>query len=67
MATIARSFVNPFRSSYRYMQRQAHENPALFYAVLVGAVGEHARITSRGKAWAGQQLISIVNVLCDAP
>lgn len=49
MATIARSFVNPFRSSYRYMQRQAHENPALFYAVLVGAVGEHARITGQGK------------------
>lgn len=40
MASIASAFVNPFRQSFRYVQRQAHENPVITYAMAVGAVGE---------------------------
>ncbi|KAM6504515.1 hypothetical protein JOM56_001458 [Amanita muscaria] len=29
----------PFRRTYRYLQRQAHENPVIFYSVVLGTVG----------------------------
>ncbi|KAF8227315.1 hypothetical protein L208DRAFT_1297332 [Tricholoma matsutake] len=32
-------FTSPFRQSYRYIQRQAHENTVLFYSVVLGLVG----------------------------
>ncbi|CAD6582540.1 MAG: hypothetical protein CYPHOPRED_002059 [Cyphobasidiales sp. Tagirdzhanova-0007] len=44
MASIAGAFTSPFRNTYRYMQRQAHENPAIFYSILVGAAGPIAVI-----------------------
>ncbi|RXW25547.1 hypothetical protein EST38_g316 [Candolleomyces aberdarensis] len=30
---------SPFRSSYRYLQRQAHENPVIFYSCVIGGIG----------------------------
>jgi hypothetical protein len=42
MASIAGAFTSPFRNVYRYMQRQAHENPVIFYSICVGCVGEPA-------------------------
>ncbi|KAK9900083.1 hypothetical protein P389DRAFT_165224 [Cystobasidium minutum MCA 4210] len=39
MASLANAFVNPFRQSFRYVQRQAHENPVITYAIAVGAAG----------------------------
>ncbi|EDR08507.1 uncharacterized protein LACBIDRAFT_297246 [Laccaria bicolor S238N-H82] len=33
------SFASPFRSTYRYLQRQAHENPVIFYSCIIGAIG----------------------------
>ncbi|KAK0545481.1 n19m, NADH-ubiquinone oxidoreductase 9.5 kDa subunit [Tilletia horrida] len=29
----------PFRSTYRYLQRSAHEQPVIFYSLLIGSVG----------------------------
>ncbi|KAF8349109.1 hypothetical protein F5887DRAFT_949332 [Amanita rubescens] len=33
------SITGPFRSTYRYLQRQAHENPVIFYSVIIGTIG----------------------------
>ncbi|PFH52975.1 hypothetical protein AMATHDRAFT_172490 [Amanita thiersii Skay4041] len=33
------SIVSPFRNTYRYLQRQAHESPVLFYSVVLGFIG----------------------------
>ncbi|TFK28117.1 hypothetical protein FA15DRAFT_678541 [Coprinopsis marcescibilis] len=33
------SLLNPFRSTYRYLQRQAHENPVIFYSCIIGGIG----------------------------
>ncbi|KAH9996526.1 hypothetical protein BJV77DRAFT_987515 [Russula vinacea] len=33
------SILSPFRNTYRYLQRQAHESPVLFYSVVLGAIG----------------------------
>ncbi|KAI0260608.1 hypothetical protein BC834DRAFT_925818 [Gloeopeniophorella convolvens] len=33
------SFTAPFRTTYRYLQRQAHESPVLFYSVVMGSIG----------------------------
>ncbi|KIM84828.1 hypothetical protein PILCRDRAFT_67183 [Piloderma croceum F 1598] len=30
---------SPFRQSYRYLQRQAHEQPVIFYSVVIGFIG----------------------------
>lgn len=40
MASLAGAFVNPFRNTYRYMQRQAHENPVIFFSIVLGSIGE---------------------------
>ncbi|KAF9468093.1 hypothetical protein BDZ94DRAFT_1184442 [Collybia nuda] len=32
-------FTNPLRQTYRYLQRQAHENTVIFYSVVLGTVG----------------------------
>ncbi|KAK0528998.1 n19m, NADH-ubiquinone oxidoreductase 9.5 kDa subunit [Tilletia horrida] len=29
----------PFRNTYRYLQRSAHEQPVVFYSLLIGSVG----------------------------
>ncbi|KAF8808716.1 hypothetical protein BYT27DRAFT_7188676 [Phlegmacium glaucopus] len=29
----------PFRQTFRYMQRQAHESPVLFYSIVIGTIG----------------------------
>ncbi|KAI0067424.1 hypothetical protein BV25DRAFT_1795155 [Artomyces pyxidatus] len=29
----------PFRNTYRYLQRQAHEQPVIFYSVVIGSFG----------------------------
>ncbi|KAH9939615.1 uncharacterized protein BXZ73DRAFT_43651 [Epithele typhae] len=28
-----------FRQTYRYLQRQAHEQPVIFYSLIIGSVG----------------------------
>ncbi|PAV19109.1 NADH-ubiquinone oxidoreductase kDa subunit [Pyrrhoderma noxium] len=33
------SLLSPFRSSFRYLNRQAHENPVILWSCVVGAVG----------------------------
>ncbi|KAK1217256.1 n19m, NADH-ubiquinone oxidoreductase 9.5 kDa subunit [Marasmius sp. AFHP31] len=33
------SLFSPFRRSYNYMFRLAHEKPAIFYSCVVGAIG----------------------------
>ncbi|KAH9992549.1 hypothetical protein BJV74DRAFT_834781 [Russula compacta] len=33
------SIISPFRNTYRYLQRQAHESPVLFYSVVLGSIG----------------------------
>ncbi|CAO1635695.1 unnamed protein product [Sympodiomycopsis kandeliae] len=35
----------PFRNTYRYLQNAAHEKPAVFYALVVGAIGPIAVVT----------------------
>lgn len=40
MASISSAFVNPFRQSFRYVQRQAHENPVITYSIALGVVGK---------------------------
>ncbi|KDQ58192.1 hypothetical protein JAAARDRAFT_129700 [Jaapia argillacea MUCL 33604] len=35
---MAASF-SPFRGTYRYLQRQAHENPTIFFSCVLGAIG----------------------------
>ncbi|GAA5832262.1 hypothetical protein JCM11251_004299 [Rhodosporidiobolus azoricus] len=33
------SLAGPFRRTYSYLQRQAHEQPAVFYSIAIGFVG----------------------------
>ncbi|KII90018.1 hypothetical protein PLICRDRAFT_108175 [Plicaturopsis crispa FD-325 SS-3] len=35
----------PFRGTFRYLQRQAHENPVIFFSVIIGAIGPTLAIT----------------------
>ncbi|KAL4248195.1 NADH-ubiquinone oxidoreductase 9.5 kDa subunit [Abortiporus biennis] len=35
----------PLRSSYRYLQRQAHEQPVIFYSVVLGLIGPVMLVT----------------------
>ncbi|KAF9532624.1 hypothetical protein CPB83DRAFT_847093 [Crepidotus variabilis] len=35
MATLA----GPFRRTYTYLQRQAHESPVIFYSCVIGLIG----------------------------
>ncbi|TFK51234.1 hypothetical protein OE88DRAFT_1659080 [Heliocybe sulcata] len=39
MASAMGSAFSPFRNSYRYLQRQAHENPVIFFSCVLGAIG----------------------------
>ncbi|KAH9850408.1 hypothetical protein C2E23DRAFT_834969 [Lenzites betulinus] len=34
-----------FRQTYRYLQRQAHEQPTIFYAVVIGLIGPVMLVT----------------------
>ncbi|KAI0357142.1 hypothetical protein OH77DRAFT_135260 [Trametes cingulata] len=34
-----------FRQTYRYLQRQAHEQPVIFYSVVIGLIGPLMVIT----------------------
>ncbi|KAI0641732.1 hypothetical protein C8Q79DRAFT_1014149 [Trametes meyenii] len=34
-----------FRQTYRYLQRQAHEQPVLFYSVVIGLTGPVVLVT----------------------
>ncbi|KAF8258599.1 hypothetical protein EI94DRAFT_1621114 [Lactarius quietus] len=36
---MASSIVSPLRNTCRYLQRQAHESPVLFYSVVLGFIG----------------------------
>ncbi|KAM0754772.1 hypothetical protein T439DRAFT_309570 [Meredithblackwellia eburnea MCA 4105] len=44
-----------FRRSYQYLQRSAHEQPVIFYSVLLGAVGPVAvvAVPEIRKSWFG--------------
>ncbi|PCH34627.1 hypothetical protein WOLCODRAFT_78972 [Wolfiporia cocos MD-104 SS10] len=33
------SFLSPFRQTYRYLQRQAHESPVIFFSCVLGGIG----------------------------
>ncbi|KAA1476383.1 hypothetical protein DENSPDRAFT_843327 [Dentipellis sp. KUC8613] len=33
------SVLSPFRQTYRYLQRQAHEAPVIFYSCVIGSLG----------------------------
>ncbi|TEB33355.1 hypothetical protein FA13DRAFT_1754051 [Coprinellus micaceus] len=33
------SLLGGFRGTYRYLQRQAHENPVIFYSCVIGGIG----------------------------
>ncbi|KAF8972132.1 hypothetical protein BDZ97DRAFT_1650183 [Flammula alnicola] len=39
------SLTAPFRRTYRTLQRQAHENPVIFYSVIIGAIGPVMALT----------------------
>ncbi|KAN0059937.1 n19m, NADH-ubiquinone oxidoreductase 9.5 kDa subunit [Thecaphora frezii] len=39
MASFASSIFSPFRNTYRYLQHSAHENPVIFFSLLIGSVG----------------------------
>ncbi|KAF5327451.1 hypothetical protein D9619_004227 [Psilocybe cf. subviscida] len=39
------SFATPFRRTYRYLQIQAHENPVIFYSVVIGCIGPVMAVT----------------------
>ncbi|TDL19621.1 hypothetical protein BD410DRAFT_773832 [Rickenella mellea] len=45
MASIFRPFTSPFRNTYRYLQRQAHESPVIFYSCVLGAIGPVMLVT----------------------
>ncbi|KZT30101.1 hypothetical protein NEOLEDRAFT_1054965 [Neolentinus lepideus HHB14362 ss-1] len=38
MASIS-SIFSPFRNTYRYLHRQAHENPVILFSVILGSLG----------------------------
>ncbi|GAA5863693.1 hypothetical protein JCM5296_003991 [Sporobolomyces johnsonii] len=39
------SLLGPFRNTYKYLQRQAHEKPAIFYSIILGFIGPVAVVT----------------------
>ncbi|KAH9931742.1 hypothetical protein B0H21DRAFT_781037 [Amylocystis lapponica] len=41
MATL----LSPFRQTYRYLQRQAHDSPVIFYSCVLGFMGPVMLIT----------------------
>ncbi|KDN40509.1 hypothetical protein K437DRAFT_227319 [Tilletiaria anomala UBC 951] len=36
---------SPFRNTYRYLQRTAHEKPVIFFSLLIGSLGPIAVVT----------------------
>ncbi|KAJ7158747.1 hypothetical protein C8R46DRAFT_1110161 [Mycena filopes] len=36
---------NPFRATYRVLQRNAHESPVIFFSCVIGAIGPILLIT----------------------
>ncbi|EPS96304.1 hypothetical protein FOMPIDRAFT_1130657 [Fomitopsis schrenkii] len=36
---------SPLRTSYRYLQRQAHEQPVIFYSCVLGLIGPVMLVT----------------------
>ncbi|EPQ53044.1 hypothetical protein GLOTRDRAFT_45584 [Gloeophyllum trabeum ATCC 11539] len=44
MASIGTLF-SPFRNTYRYLQRQAHESPVIFFSCVLGGLGPFMLIT----------------------
>ncbi|GAA95291.1 uncharacterized protein L969DRAFT_292552 [Mixia osmundae IAM 14324] len=42
---MASTLFGPFARTYRSLQRNAHENPAIFYSIIIGAVGPIAVLT----------------------
>ncbi|KAI0728319.1 hypothetical protein C8Q72DRAFT_974276 [Fomitopsis betulina] len=41
MATL----LSPLRNTYRYLQRQAHEQPVIFYSCVIGLIGPTMLVT----------------------
>ncbi|KJA26278.1 hypothetical protein HYPSUDRAFT_133079 [Hypholoma sublateritium FD-334 SS-4] len=39
------ALTGPFSRTYRYLQRQAHENPVIFYSVVIGTIGPLMTVT----------------------
>ncbi|PWN35120.1 uncharacterized protein FA14DRAFT_189127 [Meira miltonrushii] len=65
------SIGNPFRSTFKYLQRQAHENPTIFFAIIIGAVGPVAVVTvppiRRSFGWVPTERIPSTFPLPDRP
>ncbi|CAO1621447.1 unnamed protein product [Parajaminaea phylloscopi] len=62
---------SPFRSTYRYLQRTAHEQPVIFWSFLVGSVGPIAVVTvppiRRSFGWVPAERIPTSYPLPDRP
>ncbi|CAL1701710.1 unnamed protein product [Somion occarium] len=39
MATLTGKLFSPLRQTYRYLQKQAHEQPVIFYSCVLGVIG----------------------------
>ncbi|KAL9932190.1 hypothetical protein V8E36_008962 [Tilletia maclaganii] len=39
---------SPFRNTYRYLQRSAHEQPIIFYSLVIGSIGPVLVVTVPG-------------------
>ncbi|KAF8581958.1 hypothetical protein K439DRAFT_189115 [Ramaria rubella] len=39
MSALASSILSPWRNSFRYLQRQAHEKPVIFFSLILGCIG----------------------------
>ncbi|KAI0086805.1 hypothetical protein BDY19DRAFT_1092797 [Irpex rosettiformis] len=39
------SLFSPFRQTYRYLQRQAHEQPVIYYSLILGLIGPVLLVT----------------------
>ncbi|KZT03039.1 uncharacterized protein LAESUDRAFT_660510 [Laetiporus sulphureus 93-53] len=39
------SITSPLRGTYRYLQRQAHESPVIFFSLIIGLSGPVIAIT----------------------
>ncbi|KAK7696404.1 hypothetical protein QCA50_001060 [Cerrena zonata] len=45
MATLTGKLFSPLRQTYRYLQKQAHEQPVIFYSCVIGFAGPIMVIT----------------------
>ncbi|KAI0781658.1 hypothetical protein BC629DRAFT_1289586 [Irpex lacteus] len=39
------SLFSPFRQTFRYLQRQAHEQPVIYYSIVLGLIGPALVVT----------------------